>query len=73
VIEDDLEEIIVPARPQRNIQAPARLTDCEITPDNAVNEDGDLTHFALLSYSEPISYKEVMKIDVRKRSMIEEI
>ena len=40
VTEDDQEEIIVPARPQRNRQPPARLTDCEITSDNAMNDEG---------------------------------
>ena len=69
-VEDDLEEIIVPARPQRNRQPPLRLTDCEITPDNAVNEEGDLTHFALLADAEPINYKEAMKIDVWKIVMV---
>jgi len=73
VIEDAPEEIVVPARPQRNRQPPLRLTDCEITFDNVLNEEGDLTHFALLADSELINYKEAMKIDVWKRSMIEEL
>ena len=49
------------------------MTDCEITSDNAVNEEGDLTHFALLADSEPINYKEAINIDVWKRAMIEEL
>jgi len=73
VTEDDQEELIVPARPQRNKQPPARLTDCEITSDNAVNDEGDLTHFALLADAEPINYKEALKIDVWKRAMVEEL
>ena len=54
-------------------QPPARLTDCEITSDNAVNDEGDLTHFALLADAEPINYKEALKIDVWKRAMVEEL
>jgi len=49
------------------------LTDCEITSDNAVNDEGDLTHFALLVDAEPINYKEALKIDVWKRAMVEEL
>jgi len=55
VIADDQEETIVPARPQRNRQAPVRLTDCEIKYDDAVNDEGDLIHFALLADVEPIN------------------
>jgi len=73
VIENDLEEIIAPARPQRNRQALARLNDCEVIYDNVVNEQGDLTHFALLADFEPINYKEAMKIDAWKSAMIEEL
>jgi len=73
VIENDLEEVIAPTRPQRNRQTPARLNDCEVISDNAVNEEGDLTHFALLADSKPINFKEAIKIDVWKRAMIEEI
>jgi len=42
VIADDQEETIVPARPQRNRQAPVRLTDCEIKYDDAVNDEGEI-------------------------------
>jgi len=73
VVEDDLEEITVPARPKRNRKPPLRLTDCEINSDNAVNDEGDLTHFALLADVEPINYKEATKIDVWKRAMVEEL
>ena len=41
VTEDDQEQTIVPARPQGNRHAPARLIDCETTPNNAVNDEGD--------------------------------
>jgi len=70
---DDQEEITIPARPQRNKQAPVRLTDCEITYDNAVNDEGGLIHFALLAYAEPINYKEALKTNVWRRAMVEEL
>ncbi|MCI86796.1 hypothetical protein A2U01_0108077, partial [Trifolium medium] len=43
------EEIEVPVRPQRTRQVPARLNDCEVTTDSAVNDEGELIHFALLA------------------------
>jgi len=70
---NDQEEVTIPARPQRNRQAPVRLTDCEITSDDAVNDEGDLIHFALLADAEPINYKEALKNDVWRRAMVEEI
>jgi len=73
VTADDQEEIIVPARPQRNRNPPARLTDCEVTSDNAVNDEGDFIHFALLADVEPVNYKEALKTDVWKTTMIEEL
>jgi len=63
VVEDVPEEIIVPYRPQRNRQAPSKLNDCEIIPDNTMNDEGDLIHFALLADSGPINYKEALKSD----------
>jgi predicted nucleotidyltransferase len=51
VVENDPEEIITSARPQRNRQTPTRLNDCEIILDGAVNGEGDLIHFALLENS----------------------
>jgi hypothetical protein len=47
-------------RPQRNRHAPRRLEDCEILPDNAVNNEGELIHFALLADAEPLNYKEAI-------------
>jgi len=39
-------------RPQRNRQAQSGLEDCEILPDSAVNDQGELIHFALLADAE---------------------
>ncbi|MCI85745.1 hypothetical protein A2U01_0107024, partial [Trifolium medium] len=41
------EVIEVPVRSQRTRQAPARLNDCEVSTDSAVNDEGELIHFAL--------------------------
>ncbi|GAU33832.1 hypothetical protein TSUD_393400 [Trifolium subterraneum] len=60
-------------RPQRTRQVPNRLNDCEITSDNAVNDEGDIIHFALLADSEPIDYKDALKNSVWKRAMEEEL
>ena len=49
------------------------MTDCEITPDDAVNDEGELIHFALLADVEPINYKEALKTNVWKNAMIEEL
>jgi len=49
------------------------LTDCEITSDDAVNDEGDLIHFALLAYVEPINYKEAVETDVWRRAMVEDL
>jgi hypothetical protein len=73
VTADDQEEIIAPARPQRNRNSPARLTDCEVTSDNTVNDEGDFIHFALLADAELVNYKEALKTDVWKRAMVEEL
>jgi hypothetical protein len=59
-------------RLQRIRQAPSRLNDCERVPNNVVNDEGDIIHFALLAYAEPIHYKDVLKSSVMK-TMIEEL
>jgi len=60
-------------RPRRNRQAPSRLEDCELLPDSAVNDEGELIHFALLANAEPVNYKEAIQTEVWKKAMIEEI
>jgi len=70
--EDDLEVIATPMRSIRAGQAPSRFI-CQVIHDNAVNEEGDLVHFELLLDSEPINYKEAMKIDVWKSAMVDEV
>ncbi|CAJ2627663.1 unnamed protein product [Trifolium pratense] len=61
------------ARTQRTKRVPARLNDCEVTQDNAVNDEGDLIHFALLADSEPLNYRDALKSNVWKKAMEEEL
>ncbi|CAJ2641647.1 unnamed protein product [Trifolium pratense] len=61
------------AKTQRTKRVPARLNDCEVTQDNAVNDEGDLIHFALLADSEPLNYRDALKSNVRKKAMEEEL
>ncbi len=60
-------------RPQRNRHVPSRLEDYEVLPDSAVNDEGELIHFALLADAEPLNYKEAIQTKVWKKAMIEEI
>ena len=55
--ETDDEQVTEPVmRPQKNRHAPNRLEDCEMLPDSAVNDEGELIHFALLDDAEPLNY-----------------
>lgn len=60
-------------RPQRIRQAPRRLDDCERALDNAVSDEGDLIHFALLADAEPVEYRDALKNKVWKKAMMEEL
>jgi len=51
-------------RPQRNRHAPNRLEDSEMLPDSAINDEGELIHFALLADAEPLNYKEAIQTKV---------
>jgi hypothetical protein len=66
------DEVVVP-RPQRNIQLPRRLADCEIAPDNAVNNEGEIVHYVMLADTEPIDVKAALKSKVWKEAMNEEL
>jgi hypothetical protein len=44
-----------------------------VLPDTAMNDEGELIHFAFLPDVEPLNYKEAMQIGVWKKTMIEEI
>ncbi|KAK2405219.1 hypothetical protein QL285_054482 [Trifolium repens] len=59
--------------PQRVRNASSRLNDHVVTSDNAVNDEGDLIHFALLADAEPINLNEALNNKVWKKAMEEEL
>ncbi|PNX76333.1 putative LRR receptor-like protein kinase [Trifolium pratense] len=60
------EDVEASVRPQRTRHAPARLNDCEVTHDSAVNDEGELIHFALLADSEPVNFRDALKNKKKK-------
>lgn len=52
---------------------PTKLNEFQVTSDNAVDEDVDLIHFAMVADSKPISYKEALREQVWKNAMVEEL
>ncbi|MCH80809.1 copia-type polyprotein [Trifolium medium] len=70
---DDDNRIHMIGRTQRTKRVPARLNDCEVIQDNAVNDEGDLIHFALLADSEPVNFKDALKSNVWRKAMEEEL
>ncbi|PNX57785.1 hypothetical protein L195_g050580, partial [Trifolium pratense] len=70
---DDDDRIHMVGRTQRTKRVPARLNDYEVIQDNAVNDEGDLIHFALLADSEPVNFKDALKSNVWKKAMEEEL
>lgn len=60
-------------RPQRQKQLPRRLQDCEVLPDSAVTDEGDLIHFALLADAEPVNFTEALKISEWRAAMEDEL
>jgi hypothetical protein len=44
-----------------------------VIPNDALNEEGDLIHMALLADSEPINFKDASKVNVWKKAMEEEL
>ncbi|KAK2402146.1 putative mitochondrial protein [Trifolium repens] len=69
----DDDDRTLPTRPQRNIQMPRRLADCEIAPDNVVNNEGEIVHYAMLADTEPLDVKAALKSNVWKEAMNEEL
>lgn len=47
--------------------------DFKVFPNNTVTDDGDLVHFALLANAKPVSHEEVLKHDLWRVSMLEEM
>jgi len=47
--------------------------DFEIFPDNAVTDEGDLMHFALLVEVEPVNYQEALGQELWRQAMMKEL
>lgn len=47
-------------RSTRQIEMHARLQDCELFPNNEMNDNGDLVHFTLMAESELVKTKETL-------------
>lgn len=41
--------------------------------DNAINDEGDIIHFALLENSKSLNFKQELKIGAWKKAMMEEL
>ncbi|MCI91104.1 hypothetical protein A2U01_0112398, partial [Trifolium medium] len=52
---------------------PARLQECEITPDGQVNDEGELVHYAFLADTEPVSMNEALNDPKWINAMTEEL
>lgn len=62
----------VPTAPKTRSQRPRqllrRLEDCEVLPNSAVTEEGNVIHFGLLADAEPINFTETTKIKVESNT-----
>ncbi|CAJ2632822.1 unnamed protein product [Trifolium pratense] len=52
---------------------PARLQDCETTPNDQVNDEGEIVHYAFLADTEPVSMSEALSDPKWINAMIEEL
>ncbi|CAJ2634633.1 unnamed protein product [Trifolium pratense] len=71
--DDDNDRVHPTPRPHRVTQIPRRLADCEMVPDNAVDNEGDIVHYAMLADTEPLDVKSALKSKVWLEAMIDEL
>ena len=57
----------------RQRQVPQRLNDFEMLNDGAINDEGEIVHFALLAESEPLTVEEAMQNKKWIKAMNEEV
>lgn len=50
-----------------------RLHECVITSDNVVNDEGELIHYILYAYVEPVNATEALKDSTCMKAMNEEL
>jgi hypothetical protein len=60
-------------RPNRTRQMPTRLQEFEITPNDAITNEGYLVHLAFLVDSEPVSVSDALKHPKEINAMNEEL
>lgn len=48
-------------RPQRTRNMLARLHDCVVTPDDEVNDEGEMIHYAFYADIEPVNVTKTLK------------
>ncbi|PNX70746.1 hypothetical protein L195_g057702, partial [Trifolium pratense] len=70
---DDDDIVHLTSRPHRVTRIPRRLTDCEMVPDNAVDNEGDIVHYDMLADTEPLDVKSALKSKVWLEAMIDEL
>ncbi|CAJ2632851.1 unnamed protein product [Trifolium pratense] len=70
---DDDDRVHLTSRPHRVTQIPRRLADCEMVPDNVVDNEGDIVHYAMLADIEPLDVKSALKSKVWLEAMIDEL
>ncbi|GAU43786.1 hypothetical protein TSUD_378110 [Trifolium subterraneum] len=51
----------LPVRTHRTTQIPRRLADCDMVPDNVVDNEGNIVHYAMLADTEPLDVKSALK------------
>ncbi|GKV47387.1 hypothetical protein SLEP1_g54294 [Rubroshorea leprosula] len=60
-------------RPRRQRQPPVTLQDYEVTSDDAIDDDGNLVHFAMFADLEPIFFEEAIQDPKWVNAMLEEM
>lgn len=60
-------------RPQRTRNMPARLQDCVVTPNDVVNDEGELVDYVFYAYIEPMNMVETLSDPNWVSSMIEQL
>ncbi|GAU36721.1 hypothetical protein TSUD_318190 [Trifolium subterraneum] len=63
----------LPVRTHRTTQIPRRLADCDMVPDNVVDNEGNIVHYAMLADTEPLDVKSALKSKVWLEVMIDEL
>ncbi|GAU12596.1 hypothetical protein TSUD_132060 [Trifolium subterraneum] len=69
--EDNGRHLLV--RTHRTTQIPRRLADCDMVPDNIVDNEGNIVHYAMIADTEPLDVKSALKSKVWLKAIIDEL